>query len=70
MSSNSHIIDPDTLRELSGKKSAAAVRKWADRQGIPTLQGANGPFTTKEGLNHAMGVGAEVERPYSPEEIA
>lgn len=69
MSSNPHIVDPDTLRELSGKKSAAAVRKWADRQGIPTLQGPNGLFTTYEGLNWAMGVRSQKERQYLPEDI-
>jgi len=70
VSSNPHIIDPDTLRELSGKRSAAAVRNWAKKQGIPTLQGASGLFTTDAGLNHAMGIGAAGERSYRPEDIA
>lgn len=70
MSPNPHIIDPDTLRELSGKKSAAAVRKWANRQGIRTLDGKDGLWTTAEAVNQALGVASPSEMHYSPEDIA
>lgn len=51
-----HIIDADNLRKLSGKKSVAAIRRWASRQGIRCGDGATGPWTTLEALNFALGV--------------
>jgi hypothetical protein len=31
MSANPHIVDAFQLRELSGKRTASAVRRWATR---------------------------------------
>lgn len=70
MSANPHIVDAATLRKLSGKRSAAAVRKWASRQGIRTLDGAEGPWTTQEAVNRALGVGSANDPQYRPDDIA
>lgn len=64
------IIDSEVLRKLSGKHSAAAVQRWADRQGIRTLQGGDGPFTTKQAINCALGVRSTNESIYQPDDIA
>lgn len=56
MDQPSHIIDADHLRKISGKKSVAAIRRWASRQGIRCGEGAAGPWTTLEALNFALGV--------------
>lgn len=64
------IIDNETLRKLSGKEAPSAVHRWAEAQGIRTLQGAGGPFTTQEALNQAMGIGRSTQREYRPEDIA
>ena len=66
MTSNPHLIDAETLRKLSGKRSSSAVRKWANRQGIKTLEGAEGPWTTTEAVNKALGVGGAPELPRAP----
>lgn len=70
MSSCARIVTTKLMRILSGKHSAAALRKWADRQGIPTLQGADGPFTTMDALNYALGLGPTNDQPYSPDDVA
>lgn len=70
MSINPHIVDPDTLRKLSGKRSRSAIRKWATKQGIRVLDGENGLWTTAEALNDALGVRSRIDRAYSPEDIA
>lgn len=67
---NPHVVDPDTLRELSGKRSRSGVRKWATKQGIRVLDGENGLWTTAEALNDALGVRAGGDLVYSPEDIA
>ncbi|MCW0201515.1 MAG: hypothetical protein OJI74_06570 [Rhodanobacter thiooxydans] len=56
MDQTSHIIDTDYLRKISGKKGAAAIRRWASRQGIRCGDGAAGPWTTLEALNSALGI--------------
>lgn len=70
MTANSHILDAEQLRKLSGKRSAASVRKWANRQGIRTLDGADGPWTTQEAVNRALGVGSANDPQYRPDDIA
>lgn len=70
MSNNPHILDADQLRALSGKRSASAVRKWANRQGIKTLEGEDGPWTTTEAVNKALGVGSANDAAYQPDQIA
>lgn len=67
---NPHIVDPDTLRALSGKQSRSGVRKWAAEQGIRVLDGKNGLWTTAEALNDALEVRAPSDTAYSPEDIA
>lgn len=66
----SNIVDTETLRKLSGKRSASAVRRWANSQGIRTLEGAEGPWTTTEAVNKALGVGSANEPVYRPDDIA
>lgn len=56
MNQPTHIIGADDLRKLSGKKSGAAIRRWATQQGIRCGEGAAGPWTTLEALNSALGV--------------
>ena len=70
MGETGHIVKPAMLRELSGKDKASAVRKWANRQGIRTLEGAEGPWTTEEAINRALGVGSANEPVYNPDDIA
>jgi hypothetical protein len=70
VSGNPHILDADQLRALSGKRSAAAVRRWANNQGIRTLEGADGPWTTEEAVNRALGVGSANDPVYTPDQIA
>lgn len=70
MSEAPHIVDTETLRKLSGKRSASAVRRWANSQGIRTLEGVDGPWTTPEAINKALGVGSANEPLYRPDDIA
>jgi hypothetical protein len=67
---SSHIIDAETLRARSGKGTAAAVRRWANQQGIRVLEGKDGPWTTLEAINKALGVGSANEPVYTPDQIA
>lgn len=59
MSAAEHIVDAKQLRERSGKRTASAIRRWATRQGIRVFDGAEGPWTTLEALNKALGVSSE-----------
>lgn len=70
MSINPHVVGPDTLRAISGKKSRSGVRKWATKQGIRVLDGDNGLWTTAEALNDALGLRPRSDPVYTPEEIA
>lgn len=70
MSDLAHIVDTETLRKLSGKHSASAVRRWANSQGIRTLEGADGPWTTEAAINRALGVGSANDPVYRPDDIA
>lgn len=56
MNSNPHILDAAELRRISGKQTAAAVRRWASTQGIRVRDGEDGPWTTLEAVNAALGV--------------
>ncbi|MGE7139184.1 hypothetical protein ACQKIE_16275 [Luteibacter sp. NPDC031894] len=70
MSSNSHIIDAAELRRLSGLQQPAAVKRWASTQGIRVRDGAEGPWTTVEAINAALGVGsAGNDDAYRPEDL-
>ena len=42
----------------------------ANNQGIRTLDGADGPWTTHEAINEALGIGSANESPYRPDDIA
>ena len=50
------IVDTAALRRLSGKRGAAAIRRWASQQGIRCGDGASGPWTTLQAINFALGV--------------
>ena len=66
MSANPHIVDAEELRRISGLVQAAAVKRWASAQGIRTCDGADGPWTTVEALNAALGLhGAANDKAYS-----
>lgn len=68
MASNPHILDAKQLKALTGKKTAAALHRWASAQGIRLLDGADGPWTTLEAVNAALGVSsASNDRAYSPD---
>lgn len=68
MTKNHHIVDAELLRVLSGKRTEAALRRWARRQGIPIKDGANGPWTTIQALNASLGVAkASNDIAYSPD---
>ena len=56
MSKNHHIVDSELLRALSGKRTEAAVRRWASQQGIAIKNGADGPWTTIQAVNASLGI--------------
>jgi hypothetical protein len=56
MNKNHHIVDADLLRTLSGKRTEAAIRRWARRQGIAIKDGAEGPWTTIQAVNASLGI--------------
>ncbi|MGO4703273.1 hypothetical protein [Dyella sp. 2RAB6] len=62
---------PGQLRELSGKTTPSAVRRWARTQNIRIKDGANGPWTTLDALNESLGVGVVARRSesYRPDEV-
>ena len=66
-----HIILPEVLKKLSGKSSAAAVRRWAQSQNIRIKEGGDGPWTTLEAVNESMGVGLANKRvgAYRPDDV-
>ncbi|MGE7136181.1 hypothetical protein ACQKIE_00955 [Luteibacter sp. NPDC031894] len=68
MSANPHIIDAAELRRLSGLQQPAAVKRWASARGIQVSDGADGPWTTIEAINKALGVSsASNDHAYSPD---
>lgn len=67
MESNTNVIGPELLRELSGKRTPASVRRWASARGIRIIEGAAGPWTTLEALNAALGIYASTDRAYPPD---
>ena len=44
------------LKDLTGYTRAADVERCLKRQGVPVFIGKNGPFTTHEALNQALGI--------------
>jgi hypothetical protein len=56
MTTHPHIVDSEQLRKLSGKRTSAAVRRWASEHGIRVLNGNEGPWTTIDAVNRALGV--------------
>jgi hypothetical protein len=70
MGGNHHIIDAAELRRLSGFQQPAAVKRWASTQGIRVRDGAEGPWTTLEAINAALGVqSAGNDDAYRPEDL-
>jgi hypothetical protein len=66
MTKNQHIVDAELLRTLSGKRTEAAIRRWARRQGIAIKDGAEGPWTTIQAVNASLGIdGANNDAAYS-----
>jgi hypothetical protein len=66
---HAHILDAERLRQLSGKRTASGVRRWARAQGIRYKESERGPWTTLEAVNASLGLGAVENRPYRPEEV-
>jgi hypothetical protein len=64
-----NIVNADVLRAKSGKRNASAVRRWASRQGIRVFDGEDGPWTTLEALNKALGVSSANEPAYRADEV-
>lgn len=69
MSQNPRVVDAATLRQLSGKHNRSAVRRWASQQGIRVLDGKDGPWTTQDALNAALGVGSANDEAYDPDKV-
>lgn len=71
MTPNPQIVDAQQLRKLSGKRTASAVRRWASAQGIRVRDGKDGPWTTLQAVNKALGVGSESanDDAYSPDDV-
>lgn len=69
ISTHPAIVCADQLRQLSGKQSASAVRKWASAQGIRVAEGKDGPWTTVHALNFALGAVTVTQQSYRPEDI-
>lgn len=67
MEPNSHVINQELLQKLSGKRTPASIRRWANAHGIRIIEGAAGPWTTLEAVNAALGVSASDTRTYSPD---
>ena len=62
------LVTAEHLMELSGYRTPSSVRRWASSQGIRTLEGKAGPWTTVDALNAALGVRRQGLRDiYSPE---
>lgn len=68
---NPHIVLPDHLRKLSGKRSPAAIRRWARAQNIRVKEGVDGPWTTVDAINEALGLRRRSKNDitYRPDEV-
>jgi hypothetical protein len=66
---NQHVLDAERLRQISGKRSAAGVRRWAQAQGIRIKESTHGPWTTLEALNESLGLRRSNPLTYSPEDV-
>lgn len=44
------------LQQLTGYKRPADVERCLKRQGVPLFTGKDGPFTTQDALNQALGL--------------
>jgi hypothetical protein len=69
MVANPFIIDAEQLRSISGKRTASAVRRWARAQSIYVRDGKDGPWTTVQAINRALGVISAHESKYNPEDV-
>lgn len=69
MSQNQPTVDAATLRQRSGLKNRSAIRKWASKQGFRVFDGKDGPWTTQDALNAALGVGSANDEAYDPDKV-
>jgi len=71
MTQNPQIVDAQQLRALSGKRTASAVRRWASAQGIRVRDGKDGPWTTLQAVNKALGITADPanDDTYKPDDV-
>jgi hypothetical protein len=68
MSVNPNIIQACQLRQLSGKHTSSAVRRWASERGIRVLEGKEGPWTTVDAINFALGINHTAnDKSYGPD---
>jgi hypothetical protein len=52
------ILSLADLRKISGLHQPAAIERWMRREGIAFKSSANGPWTTIDAVNAALGAGA------------
>ena len=56
-------VSSETLQTLTGYNRAADIEKWCDRHGIRYFHGRNGPWTTLDALNAALGLRTDGQAP-------
>jgi hypothetical protein len=69
MAVNPFIVGAEQLRTISGKRTASAVRRWANTQGIHVRDGKDGPWTTVQAINTALGIASTYDNKYRPEDV-
>lgn len=56
------IVKTPELMEAYGAKRVGDLERWLRRDGVPYKIGRNGPWTTPEALNAALGVAYKKQR--------
>ena len=69
MSAADHLVEAKELQARSGLTNPSAIKRWASRQGFRVFDGADGPWTTLEALNAALGVGSANDEAYDPDRV-
>jgi hypothetical protein len=53
------LINTDQLKQLTGYTRSGDIERCLDSQGVKYLHGKNGPITTLDALNNALGIKTE-----------
>jgi hypothetical protein len=69
VSEHAPIVEAAELRARSGLTNPSAIRRWASRQGFRVFDGGDGPWTTLDALNAALGVGSANDDTYKPDQV-